>query len=202
MVVITTVIIKSEGRRQRRKQVKDRAALKKVRHGDESAIAQLIARYTAYVATIVRGIIGKGRAQEDVEEIVADVFVALWQNADKPYAGKLKAWLGAVARNKAKNRLLTLVGTLPLEEDFLFAEGASEDPEQVMLKHEEANLVRCALGTMKSTDREVFVRHYYDIQTVAHIANDMGLSESAIKLRLLRGRKKLQKTLIERGYGR
>ena len=50
---------------------------------------------------MVRVLAGRG-AREDVEELTADVFLALWAHAGEldPEQG-LRPWLGAVARNRA-----------------------------------------------------------------------------------------------------
>ena len=42
------------------------------------------------------------------EEVVSDVFLAAWKKPEALRPGSVKAWLGAVARNKAKNRLREL----------------------------------------------------------------------------------------------
>ena len=176
----------------------DKAAIKAIRRGDETALALIIGRYAAYIGTVVFNIIGESMTSEDIEETTADVFITLWRNAEKPQDGKLKAWLGAVARNVAKNKLRGLSGTLPLEEDSI--SGFSDSPEHLLTEHEERQMLRRAIKDMKQPDREIFVRHYYGIQTVSKISESMNMTESAIKLRLMRGRDKLRKSLEEGGY--
>ena len=176
----------------------DRAAVKAILRGDETALAIIIGRYAAYIGTIVFNIIGESMTQQDIEETTADVFIALWRNAEKPQDGKLKAWLGAIARNAAKNKLREICGTLPLEEDFISE--FSDNPEHLVTKREECQMLRRAIKDMKQPDREIFVRHYYGIQTVSKISESMNMTESAIKLRLMRGRDKLRKSLDEGGY--
>ncbi|MCQ4720699.1 sigma-70 family RNA polymerase sigma factor, partial [Flavonifractor plautii] len=63
-------------------------------------------RFTPYVsAVVVRVLAGQG-AREDVEELTADVFLALWAHAGElnPELG-LRPWLGTVARNRAADWL-------------------------------------------------------------------------------------------------
>jgi RNA polymerase sigma-70 factor (ECF subfamily) len=169
-----------------------------MRSGDETALSLLIDRYAAYVGTVIYNIIGESMSREDIEESTSDVFLTLWMNAGKPQSGKLKEWLGAVARNKAKNKLRELCDSLPLEEDYIT--GMSENPEINVTEYEERQIVYRAVMDMKQPDREIFLRHYYGIQLVTKISKDMGMSESAIKVRLSRGRAKLRKSLGEGGY--
>ena len=93
--------------------------LRRICAGDSGALGAVIGRYTPYVAAIARNIVDPPLQQEDVEEIVADVFVRLWQNAPDVLEGKLKAWLAAVTRNCARDRLRGLHLPEPLEEDML-----------------------------------------------------------------------------------
>lgn len=65
----------------------------------------LMATYQAYVGTIIRNITRNSLSEQDVEELTADTFFAVWQTTDKLQAGKVRAYLAAIARNKAKSRL-------------------------------------------------------------------------------------------------
>jgi RNA polymerase sigma-70 factor (ECF subfamily) len=177
--------------------VLDMLALAAVRQGDESALGQIIRKYTPYVATVIRGIGYGGMAEEDIEEVVSDVFFALWKSADKPNPLKLKAYLGQVARNKAKNKLRSLKQDLPLEDDWIAGEG--ETLIDGLTQKDERKAVRSAVLSMEEPDREIFLRHYYRLQPVAMIADEMQLGESAVKQRLARGRLKLKAILIKEG---
>jgi RNA polymerase sigma-70 factor (ECF subfamily) len=176
----------------------DAAALFNLRRGNADALGQLIDRYSGYVGAVIRNIIGQSMTREDVEEAASDVFFALWRNASNPEAKhpnplKLRSWLGAVARNAAKNKLRSLTGDLPLEEDFVAA--ADDDPHDALAEREELLLVHNAVLGMKRTERDVFLRHYYGCQSVAQIAAELNVSESAVKMRLSRGREKLRAEL-------
>ena len=80
-------------------------ALERLGKKDEAALVWLIERYAPYVNTVIYNIIGTVVSPCDVEEVASDVFLVLWQNAAAVQEGKLKAYLGAVARNKAREKL-------------------------------------------------------------------------------------------------
>ena len=176
----------------------DTSALKAIRHGDTDALELLIDRYSAYVGTIVFNIIGHEMTREDIEEVTSDVFVTLWRNADKPDGTKLKAWLGTVSRNAAKKKLREITGHLPLEEEY-FDIGGSDDIEHELVVKEEARIIRSAIQTMTPPDDKIFLLHYYWLQPVSQISENLGLSVSAVKMRLSRGREKLRATLEKGG---
>jgi len=179
----------------------DALALRAIRCGETEALELLIDRYSAYVGTIVFNIIGSSMSREDVEEVTSDVFVTLWRNAEKPNGAKLKAWLGAVSRNAAKKKLREVVEYLPLEEEY-FDTGNSDDIEHEIIVKEEANLIRRAMQTMTPPDDTIFLLHYYLLQPISQISEDLGLSVSAIKMRLSRGREKLRAMLEKGGISR
>ena len=73
--------------------------LSRLRRGDEQALAAVIARFSAYVVTVIhnrsRGLL----SPEDEDELASSTFFALWQSCRTVKAGSIRAWLGSVARN-------------------------------------------------------------------------------------------------------
>ncbi len=172
--------------------------LRRINQGDSKALEEAIAQYSPYVAAIVRNIVQPPLQQEDVEEIVSDVFLRLWQNAQDVYAGKLKAWLAAVTRNCARDRLRSLHISAKLEEDML--EILFPGPEEAIVQAELRQLTREAVDTMPEPDRELFMRYYYLYQKTDDIAASLGMKPATVRTRLARGRDKLRGFLSERGY--
>ena len=179
--------------------MEERALIRALRRGDPAGLEALIAQYTPF-ASAVAGHILRG-APRDVEEVVSDAFLAVWDHAAKLRPGKVRAYLGAVVRNRAKNRLRSLGRDLPLEEDVLELERTAEDgPAAALERSERAALVRETLDALSPEDRAIFLRHYYHCQSVAEIAAALDMNPATVKTRLHRGRKKLKELLLERGY--
>lgn len=178
--------------------MKDEVILRALRSGDPAGLEKLMDRYIPYVSAVVWNILRAHMTREDAEEVVSDVFLAAWEQAGTILPGALKPWLGAVARNKAKNRLRKAGWDLPLEEDVLELPDG-EDPEARLETAEEARLVREAVDGLGEPDREVFLRHYYYAQTVREIADTMAMNESTVKTKLRRGRMRLKELLTRWG---
>ena len=174
----------------------EKQALKALRRRDEAALAWFIDRYAPYVSTILYNILG-GQSL-DVEEAASDVFLVLWNNADRIRTGKVKAYLSATARNMGVDRLRRAGRELPLVEDVLAA--SDTDLERDLEHREQARLVRGAMLNMEHPDREIFLRHYYYCQPVSQIAEEMDMNLSTVKTRLRRGREKLKNELRKGGY--
>lgn len=172
--------------------MKDEKAIAKMRQGDSEGLQVLMNRYIPYVSAVVWGILRGAMTPQDAEEVVSDVFLAAWARAEDLQCEKIKAWLGAVARHKAKNKLRQLGQTLPLDEDVL---EVPDDGFGSAARAEERELVRRALDSLSREDREIFLRHYYYAQTVAEIGAEMRINAATVKTRLRRGRIRLKEYL-------
>ncbi len=91
----------------------EKSILKKLRNKDEQAFEEIIDLYSVYVTVIVGNLLSSKGTKEDVEEVVADTFIALWNTADrinyKEYSS-IKAYIATIARNKAKDWLRAAKG--------------------------------------------------------------------------------------------
>lgn len=175
----------------------DAILVEKLKRHNEHALELVMKQYGGYVYTIVHNILCNMTAQ-DVEETVADVFIKLWNHMEfldqeKP----LKPYLIGIARNTAKNKLREQTFTVSLEEDELLLEC---NLDEKLEKKEIINIINEALQKMKSEDRNIFIHYYYNYEKIRDISIAYGLNESTVKMKLHRMRKKLQKTLAERGY--
>ena len=99
--------------------MREEMILRKMRSADPEGLEQLMERYIPYVSAVVWNILRYSMTPQDAEEVVSDVFLAAWNQAAEIQSGSAKAWLGAVARNKARTKLRQTGQTLPLEEDVL-----------------------------------------------------------------------------------
>ena len=171
----------------------ERMFIKKLNRGSRSALDQAIRRYTPYVsAVILRALAGRA-CREDVEELCADVFVALWTHAGEidPDQG-VRPWLAAVARNRAIDWLRRQRPAAPIPED---APDPAPGPEELAQRRERSARLWAAVDALGEPDRTLFVRYYYEEEKLKTIAAELGLSQTAAKQRLFRGRKALRAAL-------
>lgn len=173
----------------------ENAALALLREGNEMGLRWMIQRYTPYVSAVVRGVMGDRLSAQDGEEITSDVFLVLWRNRDKVLAGKVKGYLGAIARSRAIDRLRQVGGDVSLEDEMLVI--SSDTPERAVLLRESKRLLYQCLQSMKPVDREIILRYYYLCQKAPVIARQMGMSREAVRQRLSRGREQLRRLFEE-----
>lgn len=176
----------------------EREVLQKLQHRSEKALEWFIDRYAAYVNTILYNIIGLSISAADIEELSSEVFFTMWMKAKSISPDKVKAYLGGVARNKAKEYARKTGTEVPLEDDVVLVSG--ENLEQDFEERELARFLREAVLAMPYPEREIFLRYYYYYQPVAAIAAEMDIHVSTVKMKLHRGRKALKEKLAKGGY--
>lgn len=169
------------------------AALRELKKGSEKALEWFMDAYTPYVTAIIHNIIGSCMDMSDVEEVAADVFYKLWENAETVHSPK--GFLGTVARNLAKNKCRQLGYELPLEEEILVVDAGS--PETELEEKELSRAVKLAVLGLPQPDREIFLRFYYYYQTMDVISEEMGINLSTVKTKLRRGRVRLRSVLVQ-----
>jgi RNA polymerase sigma factor (sigma-70 family) len=113
---------------------------------------------------------------------------------------KLRAWLCGIARNRINNTLRRegrepLTASEPLETAHGAPASEPSPPDQAISREEEAILWR-ALDRIPQHYREPLVLFYREQQSIEAVAQDLGLSEDAVKQRLSRGRKLLQEQFL------
>ena len=163
--------------------------------GNQHAFETLLVRYNGMIAYIVRGILTDS---QEVEDCIAQIRARLWEKLPgyQEERASLATWITAVCRNAAYDRLRFLQRqaehTATLED---WTPDPAPGPEELVLRQERRELLKNALNTLRDSDRRLFYRKYYYLQSTAQIAAELGLSERAVEGRLYRIRARLQKLL-------
>lgn len=178
----------------------ERALLKKLKHKNEKALEETIQRYTAYVTAIIREILNSKATVEDIEELVADTFISLWKTAERinyVQYSSLKAYIGEIARNKAKDYLkMNKNIDLELYENAILID---DSIERQMLQKEQQQYIQKLLTKLKPEDQKIFLLHYYQYKKIDEIALIMHMNPQTVKTRLRRGRETLRTLLCNEG---
>ena len=178
--------------------VDDAALIRALRKRQRRALHKLIDRYTGYVTTVACQTLGEQMRREDLEEIVSDVFLALWQHADALQPERpLRPYLAAIARHRAVDYLRAAAPALPLEEAVCAA--AQAGPEEAAERAETRDALSAAVRALPEPERTLCIGYYYEGRPLKEIAARLGLRESTAKTRLYRARQTLKKQLMKGG---
>jgi RNA polymerase sigma-70 factor (ECF subfamily) len=177
--------------------MEERKLIQGIAQKEASALRCAINQFGGYVHAVVRKTIKGIGTAEDFEELACDVFVILWNNASRlAKDSNLKAWLAVVARNRA----LRWARGQHLDLSISEVDMASYEFEADLIADWETRQeLRGALLSLGDTDRTLVERYYFEDQSIARIAPDVGLSEAAVKSRLHRARQQLKELLMKGG---
>ena len=170
----------------------------------EAAITETAAKYGSYLRSISFSILG---SREDAQECVNDTYHDAW-NAMPPHRPSvLSASLGKITRRNSidrwrkRNAEKRGGGELPLAleelEECVSGSGSVEDAVQ---RKELEQLLDRFLDTLPVTERRVFLRRYWYLDSVQSIAWQFGFSQSKTASMLHRTRAKLRALLEKEGY--
>lgn len=144
---------------------------------------------------------------EDSKECVNDTYMKTWQVIPPQYPNNLSAFLGKITRNLAINRYKFYTRekrgkgqVMVVLEELSDCLAASDTVEQTMDEKYLVEVLNRFLGDLPAEKRKIFMRRYWYVSPVKEIAEDFGISESKVKMILLRTRNKLKQVLVKEGF--
>lgn len=167
---------------------------------NEFAITETQTKYSRYLHTIAYNIL---YSDEDSEECVNDTYVKAWESMPPHKPDRLSAFLGKITRNLALNKYLynsaikrSANNEAVLDEiEELIPNGDSDMSDELALRE----AINGFLTTLPSSTRIIFVQRYWYMLTVKEIAKLKGVTESNVKVILLRTREKFKAHLEREG---
>lgn len=170
---------------------------------DENAVSETARKYGQYCRYIAYRILWNS---EDSEECVNDTYLGAWRAMPDQRPVRLGAFLGKITRNLALNRWERYhaekrgLGQTPLVLDELReCVPAPDQTAQMVDDLTLAGLLNRFLASLPKEKRKVFMRRYWYLSPVKEIAADYSMSESKVKMILLRARKSLKQLLKDEG---
>jgi RNA polymerase sigma factor (sigma-70 family) len=158
--------------------------------GDREAFGLIVQRYQALVCSITYGATGSLTLSEDLAQ---ETFLTGWRKlAELADATKLRAWLCGIARNLTRMSLRRgqrepVLGAEPLDTVYEPA-SAEPSPSAQAVSHEEEAILWRSLERIPDAYREPLILFYREHRSVQRVAQELELSEDAVKQRLSRGR--------------
>ena len=164
------------------------------RNGDTTAFEAVVNKYQSYICAITfsaTGDLGKS------EVLAQETFISAWKDlAQLKDLNKFQSWLGGIARNVIKNSFRSQ------QHDFISKASSIDQlkethtndsgPVERVITKEQQHVVRKALQQIPEQYREPLVLFYRQEKSVKKVAEQLSLSEEAVKQRLSRGRKLLK----------
>ena len=170
----------------------DNFYIDKVLNNDVNAYASLVDMHKDMVFTIALKIV---RNREDAEEIAQDVFVKAYQSlATFKKESKFSTWLYRIVYNTAisKTRKKNIETT---NINYNIVENYSEDDINDNLNrldnNEQKTIINTVLKKLNPEDHLLVTLYYFEEKSIDEISEIVNISQSNVKVKLFRIRKKL-----------
>ena len=169
----------------------------------EEAISKTAEKYGKYCHTIAYHILHNF---EDSEECVNETYWKAWGSIPPSRPHRLSAFLGRITRNLSLDRYRhytaekrgggeMAVALNELDDCVSFLGNADHHSDEMVL----TETLNRFLASLSTEHRKIFMRRYWYVSSVKEIAKDYGITESKVKMSLLRSRNQLKAVLEREG---
>lgn len=166
----------------------------------ESAISETKSKYGRYCHYIAYNIL---KSNSDAEECENDTYLKAWHTIPPKRPERLSVYLGKITRNLSldryeKNTALKRGGselTASLDELENTVSGSTEPLDSFVLR----DCLNRFLVSLSKEKRKIFIQRYWYFSPIKDIANENNISQSKVKMTLLRLRNELREFLEKEG---
>jgi RNA polymerase sigma-70 factor (ECF subfamily) len=183
----------------------DAALVAGLRAGEEGAFEHLVRTYGGRLLAVTRRLLGH---EEDARDAVQETFLRAFRSLGSFEGGSLlSTWLHRIAVNTALMKLRSrkrkpeepIEGLLPaFRDDGHFSErfqAWTEAPDEEAARREHEQMVRRAIDRLPEQYRTVLLLRDIEELGTAEVADQLGVTPNAVKLRLHRARQALRTLL-------
>ena len=169
--------------------------IERVLKGDTQCFSHLVDKYKDIVYSIALKVL---RNNEDAEEMAQESFIKAYKSLNTfKGTAKFSTWLYRITYNncisEVRKKKLKFVSTDDIQ--------ISDEPEEMNFddipEENRAKYVKAALDKLPEEEYTIILLYYFEDKSVEEIGQITKLSESNVKVKLFRARKKLNSILKE-----
>lgn len=168
--------------------------------GDQAAFEAIVQRYERQIFSFVYRMMGDA---DDAYDLTQDCFVRAYRSLGSTSADlNVSAWLHRIASNACLDvlRRRKRIRWLPWDNtkhEHLLGSRSSDEPERTTVSQEVSHIVQETLSRMTPRNRAALIMREYEGLSCEEIGEVLGLSRSAVKSVLFRGREEFRKLYPE-----
>ena len=171
--------------------MRDQEIIRLLLERDERGIDELMKQYGSLIRYIIRPVVPDS---EDAKECLSDVTMRIWDKIGlyDERKGGFSVWITAVTRNTALNFAKGLrrnpdSGEIPQD-----TPSGGMTPEEEVIQRERQAKLEAAIRSLSGTDKILFYRRYYYMQSVKQISAETGMTLKSVESRLYRLKQRLK----------
>lgn len=167
---------------------------------NELNIEKIIYDFKSYICRIIdnnsRGILN----YEDKEEIISDTFLTVWHNKDKIDIKKpLKNYIAGITKNLIRNKIRKEKNNSNTFEILDTEIEGLDNIEIIYERNQMLDVIQQELSNLSEEEYKIFSKYYYMSKSISEIAKECGITNSNVKVKLYRIRRKLKMKLQNKG---
>ena len=170
--------------------------IRQVANQDRDAFSQLYDRFSTLVFTLAMRML---RARSDAEDLLQDVFVQVWRQAQNysTERGTPEAWIVNIARSRAIDKIRSI---RRMEKSFVLTDDparaeSSDNVESSAAESEARMAMNSALANLPETQRKILELAYFGGLTQTEIATRLAEPLGTVKTRMRSGIQRLREML-------
>jgi RNA polymerase sigma-70 factor (ECF subfamily) len=174
----------------------DSLYLEQIRNGNTNAYAMLINKHKTMAFNVALRIT---RNREDAEEVIQDAFLKVYYSL-KDFEGKSKfsTWLYKIVYNQAISKIRKKsIAQSDINEEIInnFTVGNISRDLNYLASEDQTKYINLALSKLPEEDSAIVTLFYLNESSIEEVSEITGLSESNVKVKLHRSRKKMYEEL-------
>lgn len=158
-------------------------------------IETIIKEYSGYIYTSIINMSSNILKDEDIEEIISDVFFILWKNKDKlKPTDRVNFYLVGIAKNLLKEKYRKQKQNFNID-DYENYFSNDKTLEEVYEEKAKMQILQKELNLLSENDKKIFRLFYYGNKKTKEIAKEMNMNDITVRSRLHRIKKQIKKDL-------
>lgn len=171
--------------------MQDELIIKYIKKRKEEGMEMLIDNYRGLITSVIRRHLSVLINYE--EECVSDVLLSIWDNIKSFDKSKndFKNWVCAISKYKAidyKRKYISKIETTDISQELYYI-------DTDLMKAEIEEEVKEILSHLNDKDKELFIKHYLEGESLESIAVRNNTKVSNLYNRLSRGRKRIRESI-------
>jgi RNA polymerase sigma-70 factor, ECF subfamily len=177
----------------------DTDLVRRILAGEKDLYEVIIRRYNQRLYRIARSIV---QDEEEAEDVVQDTYTRAFEHLAQ-FEGRalFSTWLTRIAVHASLHRM-RLRSRLKVIDSAFSRESRStqmtQTPEHMQLKEETRAILENAIDHLPQAYRSVLIMRLLEAMTTSETAQCLDISEETVKIRLVRARRILRRTLFAR----
>ena len=174
----------------------------RARAGDQAAFESIVQRYQRQIYVYVYRMMGN---PDDAADLTQDCFIRAYRSLGRTTEDlNMSAWLHRIASNacldvlRRRQRIRWMPFDMPKHEHLL-EDGGADDPHRNAEAAASSSIVQRTLNRMTPRNRAALILREYEGLSCDEIGEVLGISRSASKSVLFRGREEFRKIYAELG---